>query len=140
MSDATVDRSRRITWTRIFWAMALGLILLCAIVAYRAYTRYAFEQNWMSDMERLGARTFSSATENTSTGIGRVPVLGEIVTHRRRVDLFIDNPATVDAVLDKATELPQLGRVWVNLNVFERSVADRIQQKLPRVNVVFYKP
>lgn len=143
MSNAAVDGSRRIPWMRIVWAMALGLILLWALVAYRAYTRYAVEQRWMSEMERLGARTFSSGTENTSTGIGRVPVLGELVTHRRRIELFLDNPATVDAVLDKAAELPelpQLGRVWVDQTVFERSMADRIKQKLPGIDVIFYTP
>ena len=94
----------------------------------------------MNDVNRLGARAISAGYEDTSSGVGRVPILGEILTHRQQVELFLDNPVTADAVLDKAAELPQLGRIWVDLTVFDRSMADRIHQELPWVQVQFYTP
>ncbi len=140
MSNATTDGSHRITPARILVAMAFGLFVACAVFVYRTYSQYAVEQRWMNDIEQLGARAHSAGYEDTSSGIGRVPILGEIVTHRSQVELFLDNPATVDAVLSRATELPRLGRIWVDLTVFDRSMGDRIEQKLPGMDVIFYTP
>ena len=141
MSNATADGSHRITPAHILAVIAFGLFVGCALLAYqRVFLPSAAEQRWMNDIEQLGARAHSAGYEDTSSGIGRVPILGELVTHRRQVELFLDNPATVDAVLDRATELPRLGRIWVDLTVFDRSMGDRIEQKLPGMDVIFYTP
>ena len=44
------------------------------------------------------------------------------------------------AVLAKAAEQPGLKRIWVDLTVFDRSMADRIEQQMPGMAVIFYTP
>lgn len=141
MSNTTDDGSHMITPSRCLLVAAFCLFVASVtVLVVPFYSRYSAEQRWRSDIERLGARTVTAGYENTSSGIGRVPILGELVTHRRQIELFLDNPASVDAVLDKAMEFPQLGRIWVDMTVFERTMADRIHQKLPGMNVQFYTP
>ena len=83
MSGARTDGSLRITPARILAVIAFGLFVGCALLAYqRVFLPSAAEQRWMNDIERLGARAHAVGYEDTSSGIGRVPILGEIVTRR----------------------------------------------------------
>lgn len=141
MSEERATRPQRtITPVRLLAVTAFGAFVACAVLGYRAYSQHAAEQRWKNDVRRLGARVIVAGYDNTSFGIGRVPILGELIGHRRQLEVFLDNPATADAVLDKATECPQLGRVWIDMTVFERSMADRVQQRLPGMHVIFYTP
>lgn len=139
MSESTTKRSHKLTSTRVLIAIALGLVILGAIVGYKLFANHAAEQRFVAEMAQLGARV-ESLGYGRSSGIGRIPILGEMLTTRSQIELFIDNPQTVDAVLDRAAEFPELKRIWVDLNVFERSIVGKIEQKLPGMDVIFYTP
>jgi len=140
MFNDKTDGSFRITLPRILVVMTCALVVVCAVFAYRSYSLHVVEQRWINDIEQLGSRAVTTGYEDTSSGIGRLPILGELLTHRRQVQLFLDNPATIDAVLVKAAELPTLGRIWINLTVFDESMGDRIRNELPKMDVGFYTP
>lgn len=131
----------RVVRGRILIALAFVLSLATfGVFANRARTQYALEERWKSELAAVGARAVTAGYKNTPSGIGRVPILGDVLRHRSQLELFLDNPATMDAVLDKAAELPQLRRIWVDLTVFDRSMKTRIQERLPDMDVVFYTP
>jgi hypothetical protein len=113
--------------------------MACLVLGVSAWLRHADELRWQREFQQLGAYAVTTGYENTSSGIGRVPVIGEIVTHRTQVELFLYDPASVDAVLDKAAECPNLGRIWVDLTELDRPIGDRIRQRLPGVDVQFHR-
>lgn len=138
---ATFFGSRRVVRGRMLIALALALLIVTfGVLAHRARTQYAIEERWKSELEALGARAITAGYSSAPFWIGRVPILGEFVSYRRQLELFLDNPATVDAVLDKAAELPQLRRIWVDLTVFDRSMAKRIEEKFPGMDMIFFTP
>lgn len=119
--------------------MALVLAVFGSLLAYRMVSRYRVEQRWRNDMVQLGARVITAGYGTESRTLQRIPILRELFT-RSQIELFVNQPATVDAVLAKAAEQPGLKRIWVDLTVFDRSMADRIEQQMPGMAVIFYTP
>lgn len=124
--------------------LIVGLLLIAALAAapalWHAWQRGAAHRRWAASMERLGALVVIAGYEDTSRGIGRVPILGEVVTHRSQVELFIDDPETFDVVLQRAAENPDLKRIWLDLTKLDRSLQNRIRQEVPGVDIVCYTP
>ncbi|MFO1091834.1 MAG: hypothetical protein U0992_00775 [Planctomycetaceae bacterium] len=120
---------------------ALGLALLVAtFVGVRAYQRRAAFQRMISDFERLGAKVMVAGYANRASSPIKLPIIDEILTHRSQAELFMYDRATADQVLAKAEQCPDIKRIWVNLNVFDRSMEGRIEQRMPGMRVVFYTP
>lgn len=124
--------------------LIVGALVIAAVTAapmcWRAWQRRVEHRRWTTSIERLGALVVTAGYEDTSRGIGRVPILGEVVTHRSQVELFVDDPETFDAVLQRAAENPELKRVWLDLTKFDRSMQNRIRQEVPGVDIVCYTP
>lgn len=138
MMQSTTRRMSRLR--RIAFA-AIGVSALVAtLLGVSSYQRYSARQRWSSEFERLDARVTIAGYENTGRWPIRVPILSEVLTHHSQAELFLYNPETVDEVLDKAQTYPELKRIWVNLNVFDRSMGGRIEERMPGMDVVFYTP
>ena len=148
MSNTTTDESPRSTCSRYLMTAAFGLVFVaCAVLVFRIYSQYveqqriyAVEQRWVSEFVRLGARAHAAGYRDASSWLERVPIVAKIVPPRSHVVVFLDNPAIVEAILDRATDCLRLGRVFVDLTVFDRSMRGRIEQRLPGVDVTFYTP
>ena len=131
----------RIPWLRRLAVAAVGLSVLGAIVlGVRAYQQRSARQRWSSEFERLDARVIIAGDGGSADSRIQIPILSEILTHRSQPELFLYNPKTVDEVLDKAQQYPELKRIWVNLNVFDRSMRNRIEERMPGMDVIFYTP
>lgn len=115
-------------------------MLLALVVGVRGYRDYAARERWSAEFQRLDARVVIAGYGGSSESPVQIPVLSEILTQRSQAELFVYNPKTVDEVLDKAQRYPELKRIWVNMNVFERSMRDRIEERMPGMDVVFYTP
>lgn len=120
-------------------AVAVAAVV-CAVWGVGAYRRACDHRRWVEEMERLGVRVVIAGYEDTSRGVGRVPVLGELLSRRRQVEVFFDDPETIDAVLAKTAANPEVQRIWIDLTVFDESLRDRIERELPGMDVVSYSP
>ena len=131
----------RISWLRRLAIAAIGLSVLAAlVVGVRGYRNYAARQRWSSEFQRLDARVVIAGYGGTADSPVQIPILNEILTQRSQAELFVYNPKTVDEVLNKAQQYPELKRIWVNMNVFDRSIGDQIEERMPGMDVVFYTP
>ena len=141
MAATTTKRTRTFRLARFLTAMALAIAIAVSssLLAYRVVSRYRAEQRWRNEMTQLGARVITAGYGTESRTLQRIPILREFFT-RSQIELFVDQLATVDAVLAKAAEQPGLKRIWVDLTVFDRSMADRIEQQMPGMAVIFYTP
>lgn len=96
-------------------------------------------ERWASEFATIGvSASMSGAKDRSSSIFGSVPILGDILTHRSSLNFFVDDPAELDPALEMGAKCPLLARVWVQLNVFDRSVEAEIQKKLPGMSVQFY--
>ncbi len=139
MAATTTKRTRTFRLVRFLTAMALAIAVSSSLLAYRVVSRYRAEQRWRNEMTQLGARVITAGYGTESRTLQRIPILREFFT-RSQIELFVDQLATVDAVLAKAAEQPGLKQIWVDLTVFDRSMADRIEQQMPGMAVIFYTP
>ena len=139
MTPTTTKRTRPFRLARFLTAMVLTIAVIGSLLAFRIVSGYRAEQRWRNDMIQLGARVITAGYGTESRTLQRIPILREFFT-RSQIELFVDQSATVDAVLAKAAEQPGLKRIWVDLTVFDRSMADRIEQQMPGMAVNFYTP
>jgi hypothetical protein len=132
--------SRRIKPLQLIVRILAVVALIAGVSLWQTWRQADAHRRWTREMERLGARVVVAGYEDSTRGFGRVPVVGEILTHRNQVELFVDDLETIDAVLARAAENPDLKRIWLDLTVFDRSVQSRIEQELPGMDVVPYTP
>lgn len=136
---ASPHRTKRFAGRRRYLRVSVfGLVVLLSAIFIWGYTRYATESHWRAEVERLGGRTTVTARE-TDSSLGRIPILGAFFAEREQLVLILDNPQTIDAILQKATELPPVYEVWVDLNVFNHTITERITESLPGVNFAVYR-
>lgn len=120
---------------------ALGVaVVIAAFLGARAYQRRAAFQRMLSDFESLGAKVVIAGYGNPSRSPIKIPIIDEILTHRSQAEVFMYDPATAEQVLVKAEQYPDIKRIWVNLNVFDRSMRERIEKRMPGMDVVMYTP
>lgn len=139
MTATTAKRTRTFRSAKLLTAMVLTIAVIGSLLAFRIVSGYRAEQRWRKDMTQLGARVIAAGYGTESRTLQRIPILREFFI-RSQIELVVDQPATIDAVLAKAAEQPGLKRIWVDLTVFDRSMADRIEQQMPGMAVIFYTP
>lgn len=131
----TIRPMRLLAW------MAVGLCVLAgSFLGVRAYQRYAAQQRWVSEFQRLNARVLTLSYADPARSQVRIPVINELLSHRSQAELFLYDAKTADQVLEKAKDFKELKRIWVNLNVFDRSMQKTIENTLPGMEVQFYTP
>ena len=74
----------------------------------------------------------------SSTTTGRAALWARI--QYTELELYLENPETVDQVLEKLTSSPQIKRIWVNWTVFDDTPLQRISRTFPDIEVLPYKP
>lgn len=120
---------------------ALGAaVVVAALLCVRAYQRRVAVQGMFSEFERLEAKVVIAGYADSSRSPIKVPIIREILTHRSQVELFMYDPATAEQVLEKAEQYPDIQRIWVNMNVFDRAMGARIEERMPGMDVIFYTP
>jgi len=124
--------------------LAAGAIALTLIVAialgWTLYQHHRARQQLVSELQRLNARVITLGYQDSSRSQVRIPILNEILTHHSQAELFLYDAKTADEALDVAARHPEIKRIWVNLNVFDRSIQQTIEAKLPGMPVQFYTP
>jgi hypothetical protein len=132
---------RRIRPLRVLASLAVAVALLTALfLGVRFYQRHTAQKQLVSEFQRLNARVIVlSYAAPAGSGI-RIPILNESLTHHRQAELFLYDAKTADEALDKARAHPEIKRIWVNLNVFDRSMQKTIEERIPGMTVQFYTP
>lgn len=120
-------------------ALAVAILLLASL-AVRAYQRREVIKRIASEFERLNARVVIAGYEDSARWPIALPVVQEILTHRSQAEVFMYDPATTEQVLDAVEQRPEVKRIWVNLNVFDRSMQTEIEQRIPGMDVIMYTP
>ena len=133
--EQTIPPRRWKPWKMIALPL-LALLVVGGFWGYVAYSQYAMEEQIIDEMARLNARVVRAGYGSTSA-IGKIPVLRDFISYRQ-LEVFLRDKTTADNVLAKVREYPQMKRVWVNLNTFERSVAGKIEAIRPGMDVIFY--
>lgn len=136
MSIEQVDPPRRWKPWKIIALPLLALLVVGGFWGYVAYSQYALEERIIEEMAALNAHVTRAGYGSTSV-FGRIPVLRDFISYRQ-LEVFLRNKATADEVLDKVREYAQVKRIWVNLNVFERSMSGKIEAIRPGLDVIFY--
>ncbi len=136
MSNEQPVTPRRWKPWKIIALPLLALLIVGGFWGYVAYSQYAEEERIIDEMARLNASVTRAGYGNSSV-FGKVPVLRDFISYRQ-LEVFLRNKATADEVLAKVSGYPQVKRVWVNLNAFERSMAGRIEAIRPGMDVIFY--
>ena len=131
--------------TRLLVKCAIALLFFgLSLLGLRVYLQYAAVQQFRSHMERLDARVHVVGYRDIPTGIGRLPILGELLTTRRQVELTVENVETLDDVLEAAAQYPALDRININTAVFglhgSEGIVDRIRARQPDMDIVLYMP
>jgi hypothetical protein len=111
-----------------------SLVVVIAAVAFHVHESRAFDQAWRSDLAGLGARVVSSRVTYA------LPFVDFRVSQSTNIDVYVTKAATADAVVERATQNPELNRVFLFLSAFDRKTADdlatRIQQLRPDVQII----
>jgi len=130
---------------RVLLQTVLGVVALeIALLALRVYVRYSAALRFRAEMGSLGARVILVGYRDIPTGLGRIPILGELLGTRQQVELCLQSPTTVDAVLNAAAVYSDLDRIYIDLAVFDlqeaEAIADRIRLQQPDRDIVYYTP
>lgn len=141
MSDEPIRKSRSRTPLQFFIVVACIFVGYIISVMTTDLLRSRAGQSWSDEFARINVTAHLTGYEDRSASIfGSVPILGEILTHRSALNIFVDDPAELQPALDMATKCSMVERVWINLHVFDRAIEADIHKKLPGMKVQFYTP
>jgi hypothetical protein len=119
----------------------LTLSLLGGVsLGVRSYRSQAAHKRMVAKLQRLNARVETFGYQDPSRSRIQIPIIREILTHHSQVEMFLYDASTAEQVIDIAREHPEIKRIWVNLNVFDRSMEKKIEQRIPGMRVQFYTP
>ncbi len=118
----------------------IALLIVGGVVGWSRFGDYTEEQHFFAEVAQLGGRAVVTSSESTSSGAGRIPIIGELLTHQRHIQVFIDDPESMDDILSRCSEFGPVSRVWLAARFFQRSAEQQVQNRLNNADVTFYTP